>query len=282
MPEQTSRSRTKKTFLYFLGRWAWVFLVGEATLLLFVPIFFFNRLLHSQVIACAALIAIGTFSALLTRRLMAKYSLFLRILYPALVVIICVLGINWITSGQAGFGFMHDPLYGSPWLGTIPLAMGFTALTLTQLAWRKRRKTKKKKKLSSSRSSPIAQSATPSTEYRTRQQPASPTSRPESIIPAGIQATSSGQAAATISQRRPDTARAQGSRQNLKIAKRKTKNNHLRLVGSEEHRCPYCLEVVHRNDPRGVVICDICHAYHHKDCWDITGRCQVPHQTSGI
>ena len=45
----------------------------------------------------------------------------------------------------------------------------------------------------------------------------------------------------------------------------------------EEHRCPYCLEPVTRVDPRGVVECDVCHTLHHKDCWDITGLCQVPH-----
>jgi hypothetical protein len=34
---------------------------------------------------------------------------------------------------------------------------------------------------------------------------------------------------------------------------------------------------VKRNDPRGVVECEVCHTLHHKDCWDITGACQVPH-----
>jgi hypothetical protein len=48
----------------------------------------------------------------------------------------------------------------------------------------------------------------------------------------------------------------------------------------EEHRCPYCLEPVSRNDPRGTVECQICHTLHHKDCWDITGNCQVPHLTT--
>jgi hypothetical protein len=48
----------------------------------------------------------------------------------------------------------------------------------------------------------------------------------------------------------------------------------------EEHRCPFCLETVSRADPRGVVECDVCHALHHKDCWDITGVCQVPHLNS--
>ena len=45
----------------------------------------------------------------------------------------------------------------------------------------------------------------------------------------------------------------------------------------EEHRCPYCLDEVKRNDSRGVKECEICHSLHHADCWDITGMCQVPH-----
>jgi hypothetical protein len=41
--------------------------------------------------------------------------------------------------------------------------------------------------------------------------------------------------------------------------------------------CPYCLEEVKPNDPRGKVVCRICHTPHHADCWAITGKCEVPH-----
>jgi len=51
----------------------------------------------------------------------------------------------------------------------------------------------------------------------------------------------------------------------------------VQLALVEEHRCPYCLELVGRSDQRGVVECNVCHTLHHKDCWDITGSCQVPH-----
>lgn len=51
----------------------------------------------------------------------------------------------------------------------------------------------------------------------------------------------------------------------------------IRLVGKEESRCPYCLQVVKPRDPHGVVTCPICKSAHHKECWDITGSCQVPH-----
>ncbi|NPV87154.1 MAG: hypothetical protein HPY45_14245 [Anaerolineae bacterium] len=55
------------------------------------------------------------------------------------------------------------------------------------------------------------------------------------------------------------------------------KNATVQLLGMEEHRCPYCLDLVLPDDPRGDVVCAICGAHHHQDCWDITGACQVPH-----
>lgn len=55
------------------------------------------------------------------------------------------------------------------------------------------------------------------------------------------------------------------------------KNASVQLLGMEEHRCPYCLDLVLPDDPRGDVVCAICGAHHHQDCWDITGACQVPH-----
>jgi hypothetical protein len=45
-----------------------------------------------------------------------------------------------------------------------------------------------------------------------------------------------------------------------------------------ENRCPYCLDTIHRNDPRGTVVCSICHTPHHADCWAVTGMCQIPHK----
>jgi len=70
------------------------------------------------------------------------------------------------------------------------------------------------------------------------------------------------------------------SRQNG--AAKKRSGNVLReqisLNGLEEHRCPYCLDIVEKKDPRGVKICPICHTWHHADCWDVTGTCQIPHK----
>jgi len=54
-------------------------------------------------------------------------------------------------------------------------------------------------------------------------------------------------------------------------------NSHIQFALVEEHRCPYCLDLVTRNDARGVKECEVCHTLHHADCWAITGVCQVPH-----
>ena len=51
----------------------------------------------------------------------------------------------------------------------------------------------------------------------------------------------------------------------------------LRVTSVIEERCPYCLDVIKRNDPRGVHTCEVCGTPHHADCWSITGKCQVPH-----
>jgi hypothetical protein len=50
-----------------------------------------------------------------------------------------------------------------------------------------------------------------------------------------------------------------------------------RVIAKAEDRCPYCLDVIERNDPRGMVVCEICGTPHHTDCWEAGGKCQVPH-----
>jgi hypothetical protein len=59
--------------------------------------------------------------------------------------------------------------------------------------------------------------------------------------------------------------------------RKRNKKARVQLALVEEHRCPYCFDTVTRTDPRGVKECPVCHTLHHKDCWDVTGSCQVPH-----
>lgn len=62
-------------------------------------------------------------------------------------------------------------------------------------------------------------------------------------------------------------------------APRKSKGkqlNDVKLMGEEEHVCPYCLEKVIKDE--AIVICPECGTWHHKDCWDLTGSCGVAHR----
>lgn len=53
--------------------------------------------------------------------------------------------------------------------------------------------------------------------------------------------------------------------------------NGARIVATVEDRCPYCFDIVKKNDRRGVKVCEVCGTPHHADCWSVTGKCQVPH-----
>jgi hypothetical protein len=57
--------------------------------------------------------------------------------------------------------------------------------------------------------------------------------------------------------------------------RRRSRRARVQLALVEEHRCPYCLETVTHTEPH--MECTVCHTLHHKDCWNITGTCQVPH-----
>ncbi len=86
-----------------------------------------------------------------------------------------------------------------------------------------------------------------------------------------------GRAAATAQERVVVARPIKPARSRRRKAARKPE---LQLSVYEEHRCPYCLEEVRRNDPRGVKECEICHTLHHADCWNVTGMCQIPHLNS--
>jgi Prokaryotic RING finger family 1 len=77
---------------------------------------------------------------------------------------------------------------------------------------------------------------------------------------------------------KPRRARRRFLQPHLAAPRRRANHRNGLHVGSVvEDRCPYCLDVVKRNDPRGVHICEVCGTPHHADCWAITGKCQVPH-----
>jgi ribosomal protein L37AE/L43A len=89
---------------------------------------------------------------------------------------------------------------------------------------------------------------------------------------------------ASISPRQPLTVRTGAVNKPAKKKLRlpgnlfKGSQSDVKLVGEEEHVCPYCLEEVVKDDSRGVTVCHECGTWHHQDCWNLTGSCGVAHR----
>ncbi len=148
--------------------------------------------------------------------------------------------LGWLTWGMAGLALIHFASSLPDWRGLAHLVLACGASWLALTAWTR-----------------------PSSEPAAASGPIGSQARPLSLM-----RLTRGLPALRIPG--PLLRRRAGARR----ARRKMA---IRLTGRVEDRCPYCLEIVLRRDPRGVVTCPVCHTRHHADCWAVTGECQVPH-----
>lgn len=77
---------------------------------------------------------------------------------------------------------------------------------------------------------------------------------------------------------RANGKKATGTALRLPARSRRGALKDVRLMGEEEHVCPYCLEKVDKSVTGGMVVCPECSTWHHQDCWDLTGACGVAHR----
>jgi hypothetical protein len=196
--------------------------------------------------------AMGLIAGVSARWVLRNQTVFLRV---ASILAFLVGGLEllgWFTGWQIGFGPLKFGLPSVDWssLGQLLLAAGISLLTL--YAW-----TQPTPPLvqpapvpKSSNHPPRPRQQLQKRRRLTRSRPkAAPVANPKKVVDLTDK---------TNTQRKP----------------------HLQLSDEEEHRCPYCLELIDIDDPRGTVECKICHTLHHADCWAITGACQVPHFTA--
>ncbi len=205
-------------------------------------------LILPHILSDAAMGMIAGFSA---RWVLRKQTVFLRI---ASILAFLVGGLEllgWFTGWQIGFGPLKFGLPSVDWssLGQLLLAAGVSLLTL--YAW----------------TQPTPAPIQPAPAPKSIKRPPRP--RPE-----------------LQKRRRPARSKSKTAPaahpEPVVELKDKINTQHkpqLQLSDEEEHRCPYCLELIEADDPRGTVECKICHTLHHADCWAITGACQVPHFT---
>jgi hypothetical protein len=255
-----------------------IILAACGTALLFLLVAGINQIVSAFFLELATGAAIGIVTGLYSRSLFSRSILFMRFMVMLLTTLLGLIAIHLVS--RFVFGISNLSLAIPEWLILVQAVLAAIVGGMALVAWKKerlarlrraanqrrirceqnkrkrlsaRRKTEAlRRKRSASRTHQMQPTASRSKTTRTRSRTSR---RPKS----GVSST-------------PTTLQLGGSRSRKKVT----------LPGRMvEHRCPYCLEPVAQNDARGVKICSVCAAWHHQDCWDITGHCQVPHRGNG-
>lgn len=241
----------------------------------------------------AASIAIA--SALSARMTLKRRNWFLRFLAATAAMAAGLFILGWASSWKYGIGPLKFWSPGWDWDAIAQVGLGLYLVFLAFAAWRRREpKPSELYAPGPQQIEPLLRDLRPAPMMPA---PPAPHSRNPRKLPApstAIEVRPSPAARQVIAPRSAEPALkvkpgARGRKNgmirtitaaDLPRARKGRRKARLQFAVVEEHRCPYCLDPVSRADPRGVVECDVCHALHHKDCWDITGFCQVPHLNS--
>ncbi len=177
---------------------------------------------------------------------------------------------GWLTSWQVGLGPLEIGRSLPDWMGLGQFSLGMGMALLALYGWQR---------------SPLRVDVAPAAAPRPVRRPARARSRPQSVLsplPRRAARSRARTRSGMVSRGRRTDVLAKPVAVPEKQARTKGRRGlrrkaQLQFISKEEHRCPYCLELVEEHDPRGSVECKVCHTLHHADCWAITGTCQVPH-----
>ena len=223
--------------------------------------------LHILVRQVFADLTLGLSAGFGARILFRRRNWFIRYIAAVAGLITGLLSLGLLTGWQMGFGPLYFWRNNVDWAGLGQILFSMISMGLAMRAWPRT----VQPAVIVPQVVPVAPALAPP-DVHTRPRPKRKRGkRPQSIASTG----------------RPDifgksfSTRKRGTRiekqplQGLSLRKPR-----VRLSQVEKHLCPYCLEPVLKQDPRGVVECEICHTLHHADCWAIAGACQVPHYTA--
>lgn len=280
--EQATRGRM------LFRRLAAVFLVGLVTGVGLSFIGLANRTISPAAFDWAISAGLGLVCGFAARQALRDHTALLRLLASIAAVTVSMLFAGWVSGGDAGLVLDHTARQTADWSGFVQLMCGAASAFLAMAAWRRR----------PARPSAELAAATAATDG-----PGRATIRPSvglaeramTILPGARYSLQSWFALRADRVRRGFSRQVRGwkstwhgsrwsrrlpewmSSPRLRPRREVLRRSRVRLLGVEEHRCPYCLDIVERHDPRGVVTCKVCHTRHHADCWAMTGMCQVPH-----
>lgn len=284
-----------------LGRFTIVVLFTTVVALVLFMLFLLNRVVPPVWLKYAVVTATGLGAGFSTRRLLAGRNSVIKTLSIAGALVIALGLLNFFSRGFVGFDLFR--VYPSlPWWdGWLSLALASGVAWLALRGWsRAPRPVHVEPRLAAPPPAalvpephPPARVRTSTSQPRTRVRAGAgqprPTvhagaGRPRARVRAGTSsfATTWASFRAQLSAMFPPARRTSPPARRRKLDARpapKPRRRHaVQLSAREEHVCPYCLDKVVKNDPRGVKICKVCKTWHHADCWAITGVCQVPHQ----
>jgi hypothetical protein len=213
-------------------------------------------------------LSLGLIAGFLARYLFRRHSAVLRFTSAYAVFILGLILLGFFSGWQAGLGPLKFGRTSVDWTGLGQLLLGVGTVILSLEAWQK----------------PLVL-VQPATEIMV--QPAPVTVAPPAAERPHVRTGSRSRRTPSRRARRlarPKTGSAPEIVVEAPVKPRRkrslSRKPKLQLSRVEEHRCPYCLELIEPKDPRGTVECKICHTLHHADCWAITGTCQVPHLNS--
>lgn len=233
-----------------------------------------QQLAHPIVIRVLVILAIGLTSGFVSRLFFRKWPILLRLALPLLStgVALFILDMVFPPNYDDLVSIARKPWSQPVWIDLIQVGFGYLMSLLALFIGIRKRITRAE----ITRSLPTAKAKIKSK-----------TSKKKKLLVVKSKETKSQRKiikknTKTVVQKKPTrVVRSLGGPRlsNLVAAKpRRIRRKDVKLLGETEHRCPYCLELVKKNDARGVVICPECKTWHHKDCWDITGSCQVAHR----
>lgn len=273
-----------------LGRMALVVLYATACAILFTWLFLLVEPREPVLFKFGLLAASGLTAGFLARRQLSNFSVTLSFLTALVAEIVALATLNPITHGFIGmnlFGFYPS---NPEWDGLLQFCVTGLTAWLALRAWAPaparsaRRASAPRLRNSSRRSSGRTRVATPKRQAagstrlsfnRLRQQTSQ---RLRSTFQSLAGIFSSPPRTAGSKRRGVAKKKATATRRRSGASMRVRRKRGVQVSSVEEHRCPYCLEPVVAHDPRGVKICEVCHTWHHADCWAVTGVCQVPHE----
>ena len=239
-----------------------------------IGIFFLFRLrpdVHQLIRLTFADLSLGVVAGFSARIILKKRNWFIRFISATAGLIVGLLTLGVLTRFQLGFGPIYFWRTTIDWSGLVQIGLGINCTLLAMLAWSKPGQARP----ASPGNGAVTTSAQPQAKGRAKQK------RKRTRSASARNIATSQQTAIVERRSKPVISKKRLAKTEIKSTPAQYQRKPLvRLSTIEKHLCPYCLEPVVHNDPRGIVECEICHTQHHGDCWAIAGFCQVPHYTA--